>query len=94
MNRRGRAGEVVNLIHLNIERERHVVAEQLEIRIVQEMNNILFAACEVIVQTDHIIAFSQQPLAKVRAEKARSTGDQYPFFPLHRFHGVNKKDGG
>jgi hypothetical protein len=37
VDRRGRAGKVVDLVDLDIERERHVVAHQLEARIGQAL---------------------------------------------------------
>jgi hypothetical protein len=44
VDRRGRTGEIVDLVDLDIERERHVVAHQLEARIVQAAARC-FACC-------------------------------------------------
>ncbi len=77
-NRRGRASQVVDLVDLDIERERHVVAHQLEARIVQAAREVLLAAGEVVVDAQHVVATRQKTLAQVRAQEARATGDQYP----------------
>ena len=40
VHRRGRAGEVVDLVDLDVERERHVVADQLEMLVVEQMLDV------------------------------------------------------
>ena len=40
VDRRGRAGEVVDLVDLDIEREGHVVAHQLEARMCQQVRDV------------------------------------------------------
>jgi hypothetical protein len=37
VNGRSRTGQVVDLVHLHIEREGHVVAHQLGVRVIQQM---------------------------------------------------------
>ena len=44
VDRRGRAGEVVDLVDLDVERERHVVAHQLEARMPHQMIDVLLCA--------------------------------------------------
>jgi hypothetical protein len=78
VDRRGRAGEVVDLVDLDIERERHVVAHQLEARVIQAAHDVLLAAGEVVVDAQYVIASRQKALAEVRAQEACATGDQYP----------------
>jgi hypothetical protein len=46
---RGRAGEVGYLIHLDIERERHVMAHDLETRIAEQMRHIAPPTREEVV---------------------------------------------
>ena len=43
MHRRGRAGEIVDLVDLDVERERHVVADQLEMLVVEQMLDVVVA---------------------------------------------------
>ena len=56
MDRRGRAGQVVDLVDLDVEREGHVVAHQLEARVVQADGDVLLAAGEEIVDAQHVVA--------------------------------------
>ena len=44
VDRRGRAGEVVDLVDLDVEREGHVVAHQLEARVAEQMRDVV-ACC-------------------------------------------------
>ena len=78
VDRRGRAGEVVDLVDLDVEREGHVVPHQLEMRIAQAGGDIVLAAGEVVVDAQHVVARRQQPLAKMRAEKTGAAGHQNP----------------
>jgi len=56
----GWAGEIVNLINLDIEREGHVMALHFEARIIHQMTDIFFAAGEKIIDADHLASFFQQ----------------------------------
>ena len=76
----GRAGEVVNLIHLNIERLRDVVPDELEVRIAQEVGDVLFAAGEQIVHADDFILLFQQAFTEVGTEEPGSASDEDAFF--------------
>jgi hypothetical protein len=54
MNGRGRASEIVDLVHLDIERKRHVVPEQFETRMREKMLDIpARAGKEIIDAYDH-----------------------------------------
>ena len=77
MHRRRGAGEVVNLIHLNKERYRHIVPHQLKTRIVEQMADIVLGAREEVVDAQHVTARLNQPVAKVRSEKSSTTGYQH-----------------
>ncbi len=79
MHRRGRAGEIVDLVDLDIERERHVVAQHLEELVVEQVHDIVARAGEVIVDAQHVMPIGQQPLAQMRAEKPSAARDQNPF---------------
>ena len=83
MDRRGRAGEIVDLVDLHIEREGDVVADQFEVLVVKEMLDIAARAGEEIVDADNVRAVRQQALAEMRTEKAGAAGDQYAFFEMH-----------
>ena len=76
---RGGTRQVVDLVHLQEDRQRNVVADQLEVRAGQQMGDIRLLAGEEVVQADHVVTVFQQPLAEVGAEKTSSAGDQNPF---------------
>ena len=77
VDRRGRAGEIVDLVDLDIERKRHVVAHQLEARMADQMLDVALAAGEEIVDANDVVAVGNQAIAQVRAEKAGTAGDQH-----------------
>ena len=77
--RRGGAGQVVDLVDLQQDRQRHVVANQLEVRPAEQMGDVRLLAGEEVVEADHVVPLLDQPLAEVRAEKAGAAGDQNAF---------------
>lgn len=79
MHRACRAGEVENPVHLEAQRLRHIVADELEIRLAQQMADIRLGAREQIVEADDVGAVGHQALAKVRADEARSPGYEHSF---------------
>jgi hypothetical protein len=83
VNGRSRAGEVVDLIDLNIERKSHVVPNKLEPMMVEHMINVALRASEEIVDAYDVPTISEQPLTEIRAEKAGSPGNQYACFKMH-----------
>jgi hypothetical protein len=67
MHGRRRAREIVDLVDFNIERKRHVVAQDLEPRGVEQMQDIVSPSGEVIVDRKHVVPLGEKPLAEVRA---------------------------
>jgi hypothetical protein len=55
VDRRGRTGEIVDLVHLDVEREADVVAEELEARIGVEMVDVALRAGEEIVDAQNLV---------------------------------------
>ena len=76
MDRRGGAGEIENLVHLDEQRMGHVVAHSLEMRVRQQMRDIVLAPGEVIIDAQYVMAARQEPLAQMRAEKAGAAGNE------------------
>ena len=62
VNRRGRAGEVIDLVDFHEERMRDVVAEKLEALVIEQVLDVAARAGEEIVDAQHVAAFGQQPL--------------------------------
>ena len=83
VDRRGRAGQIVDLVDLDIERKRHVVADQLEAMVIERCVDIAPRAGEIVVDADDAGALFQQPLAQVRAEKSGAAGYQHAGFKMH-----------
>src|SRR5262249_3642865 len=83
VNGRSRAGEVVDLIDLDIERKGHVVPNKLEPMMVEQMINVALRASEEIVDAYDVPTISEQSLTEMRAEKAGSPGNQYACFKMH-----------
>src|SRR6516165_2179288 len=65
MNRRRWARQIVDLVGLNVERERDVVPHQFEARVIHEMRDIRLGASEEIVDAQHVVSGGKQTLAKV-----------------------------
>ena len=76
VNRRGRAGQIIDLVDLDIERERHVMPHQFEARIAETGRDVLLGAGEIVVDAEHVVARLEQPLAQMRPQESRAAGDQ------------------
>src|SRR5262249_6417108 len=79
MDRGSRTGQIVDLIHLHIERECHVVAHELKVGLAEQMLDIALAAGEEVVHTNDLVAGLQKPIAQVGAKKAGSARDENGF---------------
>lgn len=76
VNRRRWTGQVVDLVHLNIERKGNIVAHELEVRVIEQMGDVVLGAGEEVVQTDDVMSVVQKALAQMRAEKAGAASDK------------------
>jgi hypothetical protein len=76
VHRRGRAGEVVDLVDLDVERKGHVVAQQLEARMADQVLDVAPRTGEEVVDAQHVVAAFEQLLAQVRAQEAGTAGDE------------------
>src|SRR5262249_53586065 len=76
VNGRGRAGEVVDFVHLDIKRKRDVVAQELEMGTPNQVIDIPFRARVEIVEAYDVMAGVQQAIAKVGTNKTGAPGDQ------------------
>jgi hypothetical protein len=56
VNGRGGAGQIINLVHLDKQRECDVVTQKLEVRIAQKMGDVFLASGIEIIQTDDLAA--------------------------------------
>ena len=76
----GRAGEVPDLVDLDEQGEGHVVAQELEFRIAVQVGDVALLAGEQVVDAQHFLSAPEQPVAQVRAEKARAARDERAVF--------------
>ena len=76
MARRGGASQVVDFVDLQQNRLCDVVADQLEVRAVEQMGDVRLLAGEKIVQADDVMPSLQQPFAEVGAEKTGPAGNE------------------
>jgi hypothetical protein len=60
VNWRGRAGKVVNFVHLNIQREADVVAHDFKIGIFQQVGNIASPAGIEVIKTEHFMFLGEE----------------------------------
>ena len=70
MRRRGRAGQIVNAINLELERVDDIVTDQFEVRIPQQMFDVLFSSGEKIVEADDIMPLTDETVAQVGSQKS------------------------
>ena len=63
VDRRGRAGEVVDLVDFHIQREGHVVAHELEARVVDDRLQVVARAGIEIVDAQHLVPLLDQARA-------------------------------
>lgn len=82
----GRAGQIVDLVNLNIERKGYVVTYDFKVWVVEQVEYIVHGAGEKIVNTDNVMSIIQQSFTEMRYEKACSASNYYLFFSL-RVHG-------
>ena len=75
----GRTGQVVDFVHLHIQREGYVVADDFEARVGEQVFDVLLGTGEEVVDADDFAAVLQQPFAKVGSEESGSARDEDAF---------------
>jgi hypothetical protein len=83
VNRRGRTGEIVDLVDLHIERKRNVVPHQVEVLVIEEMLDVASRAGEKVVRAENVGAKLDQALTEMRANKSSSPRHQHTCFEMH-----------
>ena len=69
VGRGGGAGEIVDLIDLDLERKGDVVPDHFKVGVIFEVGDIVPTSRVEIVETEYLMPFSQEKIAKVRAQK-------------------------
>ena len=70
MNGRCRAGQIVDLIYLHIEREGDIMPHQFKMWIIKEMQDILLVSGKVVIDAEDIVSILEQTFTEMGAEKA------------------------
>lgn len=70
-----RARQVVDLVDLEQDLLDDVVADQLEVRLVHQVRDVLLRAREEVVEADNVVAALDEERAEVRADEARAARD-------------------
>src|SRR4029079_8945618 len=83
MNRRCGTCEIVDLIDLEIDRECHVVTDEFEALLANEVLYVAARAGEKIVDADDFRAPRQQMVAQMRTEEARAAGHHDALLKVH-----------
>ena len=78
MRRAGRAGQVVNLVHLRVERVDDVVDHQVEVLVTQPLFDVAFPARVEVIDHGDLVTFQHQPVGQVGADEPGATRDLRP----------------
>ena len=65
VDRGGRTGQIVDLVHFDIERESHVVTHHLKSGIADQVRDVAPAAGEIVVHAKHVVTLFDEPLAQM-----------------------------
>ena len=83
VERRRRAGQIEDLIHLQIKREATSCRITSKCGLSEQMKNIITGSGEAIIHTDDFIASRKKPLTQVRPEKPCATRYEDAFTCTH-----------
>ena len=77
INWTGRRGEVPDVVHLLVQKKKFgdILLDEAEILIPTQVRDVVDASGDKIIDPDHPVAFGQQVICQVRAEKSGSAGD-------------------
>jgi hypothetical protein len=66
---------VEHIVHcaIDIERLAHIVADKLKVGASHQVLQVFLASCDEVVYDDHLPAFGNQAIDKVRADEARAS---------------------
>jgi hypothetical protein len=75
VNRRSRTSQIIDFIYLCPVRLAHIMTDNLEIVLAQQMPHILFASCIKVIEADNVIALFYQALTQMGTNKTCSTSN-------------------
>ena len=70
---RSRARQIIDLVYFNVEWKRHIVPDQLKARVSKQVLDVPLCPGKKVVDADDVMPVINQPVAQVRAKKARTS---------------------
>ena len=70
-------GQIVDLVYLDIQRKRDVVADELKTRMCEPVLNVALGTCKKVIEADNLITSLEQAIDEVRSQKTSATGNEY-----------------
>ena len=65
MDRARWAREVINLVHLEVQGKRHVVADELKPVVIKQVADVVLGASKQVVGADDLVTFTEEPVTEV-----------------------------
>jgi hypothetical protein len=76
MDWRGRARQIVDLIHFDIEGKGHIMTKQIKSRVIEEVRYMRFGTGVKVVHAKDLMPFLKESLAQMRAQESGATRDE------------------
>ncbi len=73
--RRGGAGQIEYLVHLEHDRLGDIVPDQVEVRPIEQVGDVCLLAGEKVIEAHHVVAVVDEALTQMRTKKAGAAGD-------------------
>src|SRR5690242_504247 len=83
MDGRCGTGQIVDFVHLHIEREGDIVPDQFEIWVAGKCLYVCMGTGEKIIDADDMSAGLNEFFAQVRAQESRTAGNKHALFEVH-----------
>src|SRR3954468_23870963 len=64
-DRRGRTGEIIDLVHFDKQRVRYIMPHRLEMRVAEQDGDVVLTSGEVIVDAEYVVTLGAQLLAQM-----------------------------
>jgi len=74
VNGRSGTGKIIDLVNFHIQGEGDVVAEELKVRVLKQMQNVSLAPRVEVVHTEDILALFQQMITQMGAKESSTAG--------------------
>ena len=76
VRRRGGAGEIVDLVHLELKRIDHIMPHELKTRVLQEVGDVLFPTGEQVIDDGDVMIVRDEAVTEMGAEETGAAGDE------------------